>query len=311
MKNWIRQRLDRVLSTRRGSFHPPPDLAVAAIASFSEYLAYVESSRSAAAERRQMEQRLARSAPPFQIPGYCYPCRRKVHFNVRNDGGVAAQPSTLNWRETLYCPCDLINRLRASLHLFDTHCAPRRNDRIYLTEQTTPIFHWLKARFSQVTGSEYLGDAIAFGATSRYGIRNESLTRLTFADGSFDHILSFDVFEHIPDYSRAFAECFRCLAPGGNLLFSVPFIPSNAETLVRARVMQGGEIEHLLPPEYHGDPISESGCLCFYHFGWDMLEELKCAGFAQVNALLYWSDLFGYLGGEQILFHARKDSAVS
>jgi len=306
VKNWIRQRLDTALSTWRGSSQPPPGLAVAAIASLPEYLAHVESSRQAATERDRVEQQLSRNAPPFQMPGYCYPCRKKVGFKVRNGGGAAAEPSTPNWRETLSCPCGLINRLRASLHLFDTHCAPAREDRIYLTEQTTAIFRWLTARYSNVTGSEYLGDAIPFGATSPGGIRNESLTRLTFADGAFDHILSFDVFEHIPDYGHAFAECFRCLSPGGNLLFSVPFIPSNAETLVRARVTEGGDIEHLLPPEYHGDPMSQSGCLCFYHFGWDMLAELRRAGFAQANALLYWSDCFGYLGGEQILFLARK-----
>jgi SAM-dependent methyltransferase len=248
-----------------------------------------------------------RNAASFQISGYCYACRKKTDFNVKNEGFVnGKQVAAPNWRETLSCSCKLINRLRASLHLFDTQCTPTQRDRIYLTEQTTPIFNWLTDRFPNVTGSEYLGDTVPFGTKSPNGIRNESLTRLSFADGSFDHILSFDVFEHIPDYGRAFAECFRVLAPCGNLLFSVPFIPSNEETLVRARVTLDGGIEHLLPAEYHGDPMSADGCLCFYHFGWDMLANLKLAGFDDATALLYWSDHFGYLGGEQILFLARK-----
>jgi hypothetical protein len=36
------------------------------------------------------------------------------------------------------------------------------------------------------------------------------------------------------------------------------------------------------------------------------LDELRDAGFVEANALLYWSRELGYLGGEQILFKARK-----
>ncbi|MEW6416597.1 MAG: hypothetical protein AB1480_00535 [Nitrospirota bacterium] len=38
------------------------------------------------------------------------------------------------------------------------------------------------------------------------------------------------------------------------------------------------EIEYLLPPEYHGDPLSSEGCLAFYHFGWEMFSQLKETG---------------------------------
>jgi hypothetical protein len=65
----------------------------------------------------------------------------------------------------------------------------------------------------------------------------------------------------------------------------------------------------LLPPEYHGDPINSAGCLCFYHFGWDILSSLRAAGFGKAEALLYWSSDFGYLGNaDQIIFLARKNS---
>jgi hypothetical protein len=78
------------------------------------------------------------------------------------------------------------------------------------------------------------------------------------------------------------------------------------KTLVRARVLAGGEIEHLLEPEYHGDPLSEDGCLCYQHFGWDMLDDLRAAGFASVWACVYWSPRCAYLGGEQIQFVAVR-----
>ena len=44
-----------------------------------------------------------------------------------------------------------------------------------------------------------------------------------FPDGSFDVILSFGLFHHIPELGRAFAECRRILRPGGKLIFRDPW----------------------------------------------------------------------------------------
>jgi SAM-dependent methyltransferase len=43
-------------------------------------------------------------------------------------------------------------------------------------------------------------------------------TTLPFADGEFDTIFCFDVFEHVPDLSTSMAECLRVLRPGGHFL---------------------------------------------------------------------------------------------
>ncbi len=45
---------------------------------------------------------------------------------------------------------------------------------------------------------------------------------LPFADGSFDLVLSFDVFEHIPDSDAHLAEIRRVLRPGGYYLMQTP-----------------------------------------------------------------------------------------
>jgi hypothetical protein len=71
-------------------------------------------------------------------------------------------------------------------------------------------------------------------------------------------------------------------------------------------VLEDKTVEHLLPPEYHDDPLSGAGCLCFQTFGWEMLDQVKQAGFTKVWALLYYSIDFGYLGDEQIQFLAEK-----
>lgn len=91
------------------------------------------------------------------------------------------------------------------------------------------------------------------------------------------------------------------------MLMSVPF-HSGPKHLTRATVDQDGSIRHIEPPEYHGDPLSDAGCLCFHHFGWDMFEFLKDAGFRDAEAFAVWSLGCSYLAadGYQLLFIASK-----
>lgn len=48
------------------------------------------------------------------------------------------------------------------------------------------------------------------------------VTRLPFADASFDIVICSEVLEHIPDHCRAVAEIVRVLKPGKSLVVSVP-----------------------------------------------------------------------------------------
>ena len=80
----------------------------------------------------------------------------------------------------------------------------------------------------------------------------------------------------------------------------------SAESQVRARVLPDGSIEHLMEPQYHGDPVSDAGCLCFQDFGWELLDQLRASGFRSAEMILYWSQAFGYYGVEQMMIVARK-----
>ncbi len=138
-----------------------------------------------------------------------------------------------NWEEGLVCSrCRLSNRMRGSIHLFEQTLEPRRDARIYLTDKTTRLFNWFSNQYQCVTGSEYLGEDLPLGATNEANVRNEDLGKLTFHDEDFDYILSFSVFEHIPDYIESLKECYRCLKPGGFLTIHVPFFPDFADNLV-------------------------------------------------------------------------------
>ena len=279
------------------------------IGSGAEYRAYVASVTDQHQKREQIELELITNDHELWMEGFCYVCKEKANFRTNfQHASVGRDGQRIpNWREQLICEkCGLNNRLRASLQIFEERCQPLPTDAIYVTEQLTPLYAWISRTYPNVIGSEYLGNDVARGAMNGHNIRNEDLTKLSFLDAQFDQILSFDVLEHVPDYQAALRECFRCLKPGGNLLFGVPFVRSSEKNIVRAKVSSNGEVVHLLEPEYHGDPLSPAGVLCFYHFGWELLDQLRAIGFTNIRAYLYWSKELGYLGGEQIIFRACK-----
>jgi SAM-dependent methyltransferase len=197
--------------------------------------------------------------------------------------------------------------MRAVLHFMKSCLHVDRKSKIYLTEQVTPLARAFEATYPYVVGSEYLRDGTLPGQRNTNGIRHEDGTALSFPSSSFDVICSFDVLEHVPCYRSAIAELFRCLKPGGKLLLTVPFWPDRTETLTRASLGQYGiGIVHHEPPEYHGDPLSESGALCFYHFGWNFINDLLENGFYDPKLNFYWSFEYGYLGGRQFLITATR-----
>lgn len=286
--------------------HP---LYLESISTFAEYVGYHEKMVSEYTNRTNRENQLIGDQQGFSTPGFCYVCGTYVSFfsNFAHAFLSTDGRKIPNWREHMVCPhCHLNNRMRGAIQIFEKLCEPKLNDNIYLTEQITPLYQWFQQNYSSVIGSEYLADKVPYGKLDTNDIRNETLTSLTFEANTFDYILSFDVFEHIPDYRVAFLEILRCLKPGGRLIFTVPFNRGSEKNMVRARLTADGTIEHVLPPEYHGDPLSSKGVLCFYHFGWEMLEQLSEMGFSSVSAYLYWSEELGYLGFEQILFVAQK-----
>jgi hypothetical protein len=72
--------------------------------------------------------------PETRINAYSYTAGAYVDF-------IVSPKRPVNWRETLKCPkSNLINRVRASVHIMDTECAPYASDSIYLMEQKTSTY---------------------------------------------------------------------------------------------------------------------------------------------------------------------------
>ena len=243
----------------------------------------------------------------FTVDGFCVPCGKKVSFLVDMQCGAQRHKNgwTPNWRERLECPrCRMNNRQRLVATLMRQALSDNQGQKVYLMEAVTPIYNWAAATFKQHTiiGSEYLGHEYPGGSIVK-GIRHEDVENLSFANESLDLIVSNDVFEHVPDPSKAFAECARVLKPGGVMLATMPFHSGNDVSVVRAK-LHDGKLEHILPPAFHGNPLSADGSLVFTDFGWDVLTTMKDAGFSKVTVDIYVSAELGHLGGGQLVFRS-------
>lgn len=232
--------------------------------------------------------------------GYCEACEQVSHFTARWPVGV-------NGRDALNCErCSLFSRLRKAVGYLKSSLRPDQND-IYLYEQVTGFYTWMRSAFADrnVIGSEYLGDNIASGSIID-GTRHEDAMAMSFADASLDYLISCDVFEHVPDIHRTLSEANRILRPGGQLIITVPFYPTREQTTQRATI-QDGELKHLLPPDFHRNPVSEEGSLVFYEYGWDFRDYILEAGFSDGYMIPFYDYWQGHVGaGIQDMWIAQK-----
>lgn len=254
------------------------------------------------------QQALGEHGGRMHLGRFCLCCNETTPMLVDlesswEDGDGSRVP---NWRERLVCGhCGMNNRQRLVAKLVQQAARGRTAPRIYLMEQVTPIFQWvLRLPDADVQGSEYLGYQYR-GGEMVGGVRHEDVMALSYGDASFDMIVSNDVLEHIPDPVAAFRECFRVLRPGGVVLATFPFHTDKKGTLVRAK-LEGGALEHLHPPQYHGNPVSADGSLVFHDFGWDLLDAMRQAGFSDAACEVYMDDALGHLGAGLLVFRLRK-----
>lgn len=274
----------------------------------AEYAQYVKDRLPEQERADQAAAEGGRKNHAWRLQGYCEVCAAPRAFAL---DWRSSQEIVPNYRERLVCPeCGLNNRQRSMFASLKRRLRPEpgRTPRIYLYEQVTPFYRAAQnlLPWAEVIGSEYLGEEHAPGSLVR-GIRHEDAMRLSFDDCSLEAVASNDVFEHVPDIRAALREARRVLRPGGVLLFSIPFHQELATTRPRA-VRQEGKIVHLLPPQFHDDPVGDGTCLVFHDFGWDILTHCTEAGFSQSYAEAYFDPSRGYLGaGGQLLFVAERE----
>ena len=104
----------------------------------------------------------------------------------------------------------------------------------------------------------------------------EDIQALSWADGSFDLVLTSETLEHVPDPALALRETLRVLRPGGRHVFTVPLDPARDATRSRAG----------LPAEHHGrggGPFAlvtrKADMVVHTDFGPDLGDVVRAAGF--------------------------------
>jgi len=156
-------------------------------------------------------------------------------------------------------------------------CPQFRSAKMYELSSQGPLFEFLHREVTKLTWSEYFEDVSP--GQYRGGAQCQNVERLTFADASFDICTSTEVFEHVADDAKGFAEIRRVLRKGGVFVFTVPLAQAS-ETVERA-VVRNGSVEYLLPPAYHDDRLRGRGqVLVFRDYGLDITRRLEKAGFA-------------------------------
>jgi SAM-dependent methyltransferase len=195
----------------------------------------------------------------FAHDGHCPVCGTAARFVVYGD-----------WLRDLYlcARCGSKPRERALMSVLQA-CAPHwRNLRMHESSPGGPSSDALRRGCRGYLGSHYWPD-LAPGAM-RDGFRCENLEAQTFRDGSFDLVITQDVMEHVFEPALAYREIARTLAPGGRHIFTTPMSRAIPQSVVCARKRSDGSIEHLRPPEYHGNPIDEKGALVTIWYGDDL-----------------------------------------
>lgn len=249
------------------------------------------------------------NARDFTFQAFCQVCNSDSHFRTsfmyaeENIDGSVKRP---NWREHLQCEkCNFVTRIRFALNIWLKEFRPHRDSRIYISEQKTNLYSFLSNNYDNLIGSEFVSQGFTSGEIYE-GIRHENLEELSFPSESFDYLLSFDVLEHVYDYKAALKSIHSVLKQGGNAILTFPF-KSNLNFNENRAVMTDRQIVHLLPPEYHGNPMDElNGSFCWRYYGWEILENLKAVGFSDAQVYAGWSPEYAYLGHPQIVVVATK-----
>ncbi len=111
----------------------------------------------------------------------------------------------------------------------------------------------------------------------RDGVACQGLTNLTFANDTFDLIITSEVLEHIRRPEEAFREIHRVLKPGGVHIFSIPLeYPMPGESRYRVDTTRETDI-FILPARYHAAGDGDQS-LVYTDFGKDLLDQLSDIG---------------------------------
>jgi len=208
---------------------------------------------------------LFRKRDHLVVKGYCQICETGTFFRSKND-----------WlRDYFLCEkCGSIPRERSVLYTLNLLYPGWRMLRIH---ESSPGERGASVKIRRECAGYVASQFdlnIPFGTMHPNGkYRSEDLEHQTFADESFDLVITQDVFEHLFNPDLAIREIARTLRPGGAHVATVPMTMKERPSRRRSRQVDG-QIIHDLPPEYHGNPLSPDGSLVTFDWGFDLADYL-------------------------------------
>lgn len=195
----------------------------------------------------------------LRFAGLCNICGYRGLFSIRPEFRT-------NLRETLDCPsCESNSRDRMlAAVMADALRMPR------------VLAHWPATKAIRILEpSGYRGRARVLAEKTDYvplTHPEDNLEKLTYGDGSFDHVVAADVFEHVRFDDLAFREVYRVLKPDGYFFLQVPYY-HDLHTVVLVEP-NGAQDRCIVPPQYHAKHT-----LVYRIYGHDLLARLAAIGF--------------------------------
>ncbi len=189
-------------------------------------------------------------------PGRCPLCAAPTRFVALSD----------QVRESPVCVrCGSVPRQRAVAKVLHELGLDLPRSVVHESSPSLCSWHFLRRVAARAVGSYYFEGTTA----KRVGVFHAvDLRAQPFANAEFDIVVTQDVFEHVPEPLRAFAEIHRTLRAGGAHVFTLPR-QLHADTRARARLVDGRS-ELLLPAQHHRNPIEQGGSLVVTDWGRDL-----------------------------------------
>jgi SAM-dependent methyltransferase len=189
--------------------------------------------------------------------GYCPICQRKTII-------IQSGPQA---REHYHCVfCGSNPRQRALITILNRVVGEWPTLRIFESSPGGVSSDFLQKKCPGYQEAHYFPEVPC--GTCLNGVRCENLEALTFADETFDLVVTQDVMEHVLNPEKGFQEIKRVLKHGGHHIFTVPYNP-RGRTVVRAVETESGRRD-LQAPTYHGNPIDPAGSLVTVDWGNDL-----------------------------------------
>jgi len=233
----------------------------------------------------------------FSNVGYCPICDRAAEFRAYSDW----------YRDSYICTgCMTVPRERALMSVMQEQFPHWRALAIH---ESSPAARGVSTKLAKEAPgyiATHYDPLMQPGTFHSDGWRCENLEAQTFASEIFDLVITQDVIEHIFEPKLAFKEIARTLRPGGAHIATTPLVRGKNPSRARAR-RNGIEIEHLLEPQYHCNPIDAAGSLVTHDWGYDIAQIIDDAAPFSTGVVFCQNAELGILGAlTEVLVSVRR-----